>query len=452
MLSESRTSLRLTGKRAQSGVSSDPRAALLFAGDFFLRAGKVQVRTDLLDESLQARVQECSVAVLNFEGPIPGPASQPIPKAGPHLAMDAQAARVAKDLGFRAVTLANNHSMDYGADGLKNTLEAASAQGLETVGAGLTGVCAAKPLRVTLPGNQRVQILSFCEREFGTSQNGSAGAAWLHSPDAEDAVRTARSESDVVIVCAHGGNELMPLPSVQRRSQLRRLIEAGADLVIGHHPHVPQGWEEWRGGTIFYSLGDFYFDALDGRRATFKDWGYLVQVRMVSKHVEEIEIVPFERVDDRIVPLGTARDGEAHLCYLENLAAITAGETLPAYWQTLAVDRMLRGYTGNLLALVPWKRTVDSSAGMRIRETLRRLAEVRALWKPKYFGSSRGPKATPRDLQGKTLDTLNLIRCESHNWLIETSLSVLTGESEDLRTAAVYQDLRRMAPFSGYNL
>jgi len=442
--------LRLSGKREQRGLSDGPRASLLFAGDFFLKAGG-QARTEQLDAGLRARVRECSLAVLNFEGSIPGPASRPTPKAGPHLAMDNQAACVAKGLGFRAATLANNHSMGYGADGLQNTLELLGKQGVETVGAGLTHACATQPMRVTLPGNQRVQILSLCEREFGTSQNGGAGAVWLHSPYAEDAVRKARGESDVVIVCAHGGNELMPLPSVQRRGQLRRLIESGADVVIGHHPHVPQGWERWGDGTIFYSLGDFYFDAIAGRRSSFKDWGYLVQVWIASGQVQEIEIVPFERVNDRILPLGAARDAEAHLRYLERLAVMIQDDALPAYWQTLAVDRMLREYTGNLAVLAPWKRTVDSSLRMRVRETMHWLSEIRTLWKPRYIG--RMPTAAaPLELQSKTLNILNLIRCESHNWVIETSLSLLAGESEDLRTEEIREELRRMAPFSGYNL
>ncbi len=396
-------------------------------------------------------MHESSLAVLNFEGPVPGPSSRPASKAGPHLAMDAHAACVANEMGFRAATLANNHSMDYGADGLKNTLELLGKHGVETVGAGLALDCATRPLRVTLPGNQRVQILSFCEREFGTSERGGAGAAWLHSPYAEDAVQKARGECDVVIVCAHGGNELMPLPSVQRRGQLRRLIEAGADVVIGHHPHVPQGWERWGDGTIFYSLGDFYFDAIAGRRASFKDWGYLVQVWIASGQVQEIEIVPFERVNDRIVPLGAARDAEAHLRYLERLAAMIQDDTLPAYWQTLAVDRMLREYTGNLTAIAPWKRTINSSLRMRVRETVHRLSEICALWKPRYTGGMR-TAAAPLELQAKTLNILNLIRCESHNWVIETSLSLLAGETEDLRTEEIREELRRMAPFSGYNL
>jgi poly-gamma-glutamate synthesis protein (capsule biosynthesis protein) len=441
-------SIQLGAKKAQTRLPSEGRACLLFAGDLFLKTKRTSA--DTLDPTLRVTLEQSDLAVLNFEGSVPGPRSLPVPKAGPHLMMDPHASGLAKGLGFNAATLANNHIMDYGVDGLGNTLELLAKQGLETVGAGLTQAEAVRPLRIVLPGNQRVQIFSFCEREFGTSEIVNAGAAWLSSPFAEDCVKKAKLESDVVIVCAHGGNELMPLPSMQRRDQLRSLIAAGADVVIGHHPHVPQAWEQWGGGIIFYSLGNFYFDSLDGPRAPCKDWGYMVQVGIESRQVRDIEIVPFERVDDRVIPLGAARNPEAHFNYLERLACIVQGKELAAYWQTLAVDRFLRAYAVNVAGLLPWKLTIDSSLRTRARETARGLSEIWGLWWPRRLYN--GKPVPLSDIQSKTLNALNLIRCESHRWVFETALSVLAGESEDLRTESVRRELQEMALFSGYNL
>lgn len=448
----SRSVLHLRKSGVQAGASNERAASILFSGDFYLQAGS-QVDAEILHPDLRARVGTSNLAVLNFEGAISSPGSSPIPKCGPHLKMEPRAAALAQELGFHAATLANNHSMDYGADGLKNTLRVLTAQGLQTTGAGLTCSEASRSLKVVLPGNQRVQILSFCEREFGIAQSGTAGVTWLHSPFAEDLIRQAKLASDVVIVCAHGGNEVMPLPSVQRREQLRSLVDAGADLVIGHHPHVPQGWEEWGVGTIFYSLGDFYFDSLDGHRAPHRDWGYMAQAWLEGGHIGGIDIVPFERVGTAILPLGAARDAEAHLLYLEHLASIVSSDRLPAYWQTLAIDRFLRGYAADVGGLVEWKRTVDSSFVMRLRETRRWLSDIWSLWRPQYFSNDRTPQSAPLpELQLRTLNALNLIRCESHRYAIETSLSVLAGDSEDLRTSAVLDDLQKLAPFSGYSL
>jgi hypothetical protein len=291
----------------------------------------------------------------------------------------------------------------------------------------------------------RLQVLSFCEREFGVSVGNAPGTAWLTSPQAEDTVGQAKQEGDIVIVCTHGGNELMPLPSAQRRQQLRHLIDAGADLVIGHHPHVPQGWEQYAGRYIFYSLGDFYFDSTDGRRYEYRDWGFMVRVHLEERRIKTLEIVPYERVQDKVVALGSRRDAASHLSYLEQLSSILAGSEFEGYWQQLAVNR-LSAYRPYLGVAPAYSRI---SLRGRLREVLRMGNDM---WNLLLLTKSQQNPLTDRlrsPFNRQALGTLNVIRCDSHRWAIETALAVLTGECEDLRSEKIKDELEVMGPIYG---
>jgi Bacterial capsule synthesis protein PGA_cap len=416
-------------------------STLLFAGDFYLRAGhSLQDHIDLFDPAIMGLVQQSTFSIVNFEGTIPTADSQAIHKAGPHLAIDQRGPALLKSVGFRGITLANNHAMDYGVEALRRTLQLCANCGLSHVGAAFNSVEARQPLKVLLPGNVRLQVLSFCEREFGVSVGNRPGTACLTSPEAEDAVVQAKQEGDVVIVCTHGGNEFMPLPSPQRRQQLRCLIDAGADLIIGHHPHVPQAWEQYQGRYIFYSLGDFYFDSTDGRRYEYRDWGFTVRVHLEGRRIKTLEIVPYERVQDQVVVLGSRQNAASRLSYLEQLSSILAGSEFEGYWQQLAVNR-LSAYRSFLRGASAYSHL---SFRGRLREILRMGCELGNLLR-----FTKPPHSLTDRSRRQALGLLNVIRCDSHRWAIETALAVLTGECEDLRSEKIKDRLTQMAPIYG---
>ena len=422
------------------------QSTLLFAGDFYLRPDhSLQDQSDLFAPAITEMVRQSTFSIVNFEGTIPTGDSQAIHKEGPHLAMDQSAPALLRSVGFHGIALANNHAMDYGVEALRHTLRASADCGLSHVGAGFNSGQARQPLRVCLPGNVRLQVLSFCEREFGVSVGNRPGTAWLTSPEAEDAVGQAKEEGELVIVCTHGGNELMPLPSAQRRQQLRHLIDAGADLVIGHHPHVPQGWERYLGRYIFYSLGDFYFDSTDGRRYECRDWGFMVRVHLEERRIKMLEIVPYERVQDKVVALGSRRDAASRLAYLEQLSSILAGSEFEGYWQQLAVNR--------LSAYRPFLRGTPAYSHMSFRGRLKELLRIsHDMWNLLHFTKPLQNSLTDRSrlpFNRQALGTLNVIRCDSHRWAIETALAVLTGECEDLRSEKIKDELEVMGPIYG---
>src|SRR5690349_13958773 len=182
---------------------SDEQFSVLFAGDCYIRPDhRLRHGDDLFDPAIVQLLRQSTFSIVNFEGTLNQQGYPGIPKEGPRLALHAGAPAVLNSAGFRAVTLANNHAMDYGAEGLADTIRVCTESGLQHVGAGTNLQGAIESLRLCLPGDARLQILSFCEREFGVSTGEAAGTAWLTSPQTENAIRRAKQDSDVVIICS----------------------------------------------------------------------------------------------------------------------------------------------------------------------------------------------------------------------------------------------------------
>lgn len=227
---------------------------LLFLGDFLFDYAEPQA--DVAE--LGRRFAEGGyVAVLNLEAPLRARRA----KARPIVLFQSDGVIDAlRTLGVQAVNLANNHVLDWGEEGLTNLRSRLEAAGIAAFGAG-ADLQAATRLQSIRVGEQSVGLLGYgWEREWCVpARPRSAGVAPLRAHDMLRAVRAAKSQVDRVVVNLHWGYEyeLHPLP-VHRRLA-RELVEAGADLVIGHHPHVVQPFEVHRGKPIYYSLGNFYF-------------------------------------------------------------------------------------------------------------------------------------------------------------------------------------------------
>ncbi len=174
--------------------------------------------------------------------------------------------------GVDVVSVANNHGMDYGAVGLRDTLAAARRAGMPIVGGGNDGEQAYAPHRVTVKG-QRIAIVGATQVlddhlvSAWTAGPGKIGlASAKDEPRLLRAVREARRTSDTVVVFLHWGLELSSCPTSSQTSLARKLARAGADLVVGSHAHVLVGGGMLRGALVAYGLGNFVFYA--AREAT----------------------------------------------------------------------------------------------------------------------------------------------------------------------------------------
>ena len=208
--------------------------------------------------------------------------------------------------GLDLVTLANNHALDYGQAGLDETLATLEDLDLATVGAGETREAAHEPARVTLNG-VRVAVLGYAAARWNGSPDVPATdrIAWAEPDTVRAGVRAVRDEVDVVVVLLHAGTEYANDPTPDQVSVARAAIDAGAELVVGHHPHVTQTVERYGNGLIVYSLGDALFDI--PRQAAMR--GHLLRVQVIPEGLARAELWPFW-IDDAIRPrVLTGSDG-----------------------------------------------------------------------------------------------------------------------------------------------
>lgn len=166
-----------------------------------------------------------------------------------------------KRAGFSILNLANNHAMDYGRTGLLDTINALQNSGIRTVGAGRNGDAASKPLFIRVSGITLgfLGYSSFPAEGYFFSED-KPDVAHPDVVKIESQITSAKKKCDLLIVSFHWGREFDFYPGEQQKKLAYKAIDNGADLVVGHHPHVLQGIEKYKGKLIFYSLGNFIFD------------------------------------------------------------------------------------------------------------------------------------------------------------------------------------------------
>jgi poly-gamma-glutamate capsule biosynthesis protein CapA/YwtB (metallophosphatase superfamily) len=202
------------------------------------------------------------VTVGNLEGPL---AKSGTAAAGKDVTLLGDPAAIAglEKAGFDAVGLANNHALDFGKTALKNTLSLLDKAGIAHSGAGMNRASAQKPA-VVQAGGAKVAFLSFSHilpaGFIATDSKPGIARSKGGMDQVAEAIRQAKKANDHVVVSFHWGIEYSPDANSEQRRDARRAIDAGADLVVGEHPHVIQGLEVYKGRLIAYSLGDFVFD------------------------------------------------------------------------------------------------------------------------------------------------------------------------------------------------
>jgi len=165
---------------------------------------------------------------------------------------------------FDVVSLANNHMFDYTTLALKDTMDRLTENNIAYVGAGINEQ-EAFSLKVLEPKGLRVGFLAYTNLGSSNWRAGenSSGIAWISDSDLENiesAIKTAKEKVDLLVVSCHSGDEYALEPNLFQKEFYRAFIDAGADLVIGHHPHVIESVEQYKNGYIAYSLGNFVFD------------------------------------------------------------------------------------------------------------------------------------------------------------------------------------------------
>lgn len=252
-------------KYGESSKLDDSRpVTLLFVGDIMLSRliGDIMVRnSDWRYPFLETAdfLKSADITFGNLEGPISARGT----KVGSIYSFrsDPRAIEGLLYAGFDALSIANNHIWDYGADAVRDTLIIVKNAGIGIVGGGADYSEAHKPPIKDVKGT-KVAFLGYTDLISSTLglKTSKPAIAYLNLEQAIIDIKEARKLADFVVISLHWGNEYETTHNPNQEKVAKALIDAGAQLIIGHHPHVVQPVEEYGGGYIAYSLGNFVFD------------------------------------------------------------------------------------------------------------------------------------------------------------------------------------------------
>jgi len=166
--------------------------------------------------------------------------------------------------GFDALSVTNNHSLDYGMEALLDSISRIESQGIATLGAGINKEAAQK-LFIRETQGTKIGMLAYTNTGSPLWEVGDTtfGVSWVDEHNLAEfsqRIKDAKKEVDILVVSIHFGEEYQKEPSSIQELIAKTTVGAGADLVIGHHPHVVQPVEQYQQGWIAYSLGNFIFD------------------------------------------------------------------------------------------------------------------------------------------------------------------------------------------------
>ncbi|MFC2166072.1 CapA family protein [Acidobacteriota bacterium] len=275
--------------------------SFLFMGDFcpiggieeVCRSGEAK-DVDRIFEEFKVELKDKDLSIANLECPLTT-SEKTIFKDGPHIKADPVAVRMAKDCEMDVLSLGNNHILDFGEEGLLETIRTLEDNGFAHLGAGRNVEEARKPLIREIKGI-RAAFLSFCETEFNIGSETEAGCAPIEIHEISTAIRKAkeRERADIVIVLLHSGSEHYPLPSPRVKKQCRNIADSGAAAVICHHTHTSEGFEIYNNVPIFYGLGNFIFGIYKTQRRVPKGRdGIMARIDFNRKGAVELKVIPY---------------------------------------------------------------------------------------------------------------------------------------------------------------
>lgn len=222
--------------------------------DLFIKGDALQ----LVGEELDMLLKGANFRIFNLEVPLTDVA-KPIVKCGPHLIAPTATVQGYKALGANLLTLANNHILDQGVQGLERTIITLDEADISHVGIGHTLEEAAKPFCFQFAG-KKIGVYACAEHEFSIASEQDPGANPFDPLYSLDHILELKKRCDFVIVLYHGGKEHYRYPSPWLQKACRRMVDKGADLVIGQHSHCIGCEEKYKNGIILYGQGNFLFD------------------------------------------------------------------------------------------------------------------------------------------------------------------------------------------------
>lgn len=304
-------------------ITSDP-VTLVFAGDINLdEDSKPVARYDreqkgilgCISSELIEEMNDADIMMLNNEFAYSARGTEAQDKSYTFRAAPERVG-ILKEMGVDIVSLANNHALDFGMDALLDTFTTLEQAGIDYIGAGNNLERAKAPIYYNL-GEKRIALLAASRVVFAMdwyASDTNAGMIGTYDPSLIlDSIREAEADSDFVVIYLHWGVERTNYPVDYQKELAMLYIDAGADAVIGCHPHVMQGLEFYKGKPIAYSLGNYWFNA--SRRETG-----LLKLYLNPDDTIQIQLIPAMAEDTYTYLIQGENEREAYFDFMEEIS------------------------------------------------------------------------------------------------------------------------------------
>lgn len=381
---------------------------ITIGGDFCITPP--YLNRNLISSSVTNLFTKSDINIVNLECPIIENGNNlKLLKTGPHLYSKKEIFTLLSKLKIDAVTLANNHILDYGPAGVATTIEECNNNNILGVGAGLNIYQAATPAIIEKKG-ARIAILNFCENEWSIAKNELAGANPINIIENLKQIKNARDLAELVIVIIHGGHEYYDLPSPNMVKTYRFLAENGADAIIGHHPHCIGGYEFHNNVPIIYSLGNMLFTKSNKPKKWYT--GLIVQLDFEKNQQLKIELHPIHQSEQTF-----------HLTLLRNDKKEEVLNKVSEYSEIIKNENSLhhnwQHFVNSKKRAINLFSPVNILPGRYFKAALNRLGFNKILLPEHYL-----------------VRILNHIRCEAHRDILIESLQSKFQKDENCNTSS----------------
>jgi len=268
--------------------------SLLFGGDVMLDRGIENIIEDQRYnwmypfEQVVQETQRADLAFVNLEGPVSDAGQDR--KNLYSFRMNPASMNALLGAGIDVVSLANNHIGDFGREALEDTMRRLHRAQIAYTGAAWNSTELLEPT-IRMVKGRRIGFLAFTDvgPDWLSADDALSGIAIASATYVEDTVRQASKKVDILVVSFHFGNEYEARPTKRQQLLARTAIDAGARIIIGHHPHTVQSIEEYRNGVIAYSLGNFIFDQNFSEETSE---GLLLNVELTGNEITAVVPIP----------------------------------------------------------------------------------------------------------------------------------------------------------------
>lgn len=307
-------------------------------------------------------------------------------KCGPNLIAPTSTINGIKKLDPSLISLANNHILDQGEEGLHSTIKLLKENGIPYIGVGENLKEANKGYILEKFG-KKIGVYSCAEIEFTIATDNSCGANPFDSFESLDYIEKLRKECDYLIVLYHGGKEHYRYPSSYLQKVCRKISEKGADLIVCQHSHCIGCYEEYNNSTIVYGQGNFIFDDSESEY-----WQTSLIINLDIENNYKVSYIPI-RKNKNVVSLAMGEDKKKILEEFNNRSKEILEENfIENNYKEFSME-MLDGYLYNFCGMNKWLRRID-----------------KYIFKKYFFKKIYNAK--------KLIALQNFIECEAHRELL----------------------------------